>query len=210
MTRRSIVLGSAVVLAWMIGCSGSSPNDEGQPEPAKLGLPLQTQAASGASYTLRQADFQIWGYRYACGDQCEYEYSNVVSSEDYLDESSIVLDLIAGDYEIYLRDGWRLERTNEDGEVEVVDAVLLSSNTQWVYLSPHSTSWVSFQFGVGDIEVWLNGQLNIDIDVYEDPDEYYYPGVGGGWVTGGAGGIGGSPIHAGGMVSGIGGGGASG
>lgn len=35
-------------------------------------------------------------------------------------------------------------------------------------------------------EVWFNGNLNIDINVYEDPDDYYGGSGGYGWGSGGA------------------------
>jgi hypothetical protein len=61
----------------------------------------------------------------------------------------------------------------ENGEATDVEATLLSSATQWIYVSPHSSSWVSYQFGLGERSLWFNGDLTIDVQVFEDPKEYY-------------------------------------
>lgn len=50
----------------------------------------------------------------------------------------------------------------------VPEVQLLSGETQWVWVSPHSTSWVNYQFGIGDRTVWFNGKLNVEIQVYEN------------------------------------------
>lgn len=50
---------------------------------------------------------------------------------------------------------------------------MLSGESQWLYISPHSTSSAEFQFGPGERELWLNGDLNLEIQVHEDPDAYY-------------------------------------
>lgn len=92
-----------------------------------------------------------------------------------------------GYYRIRLQSGWHMEKQEDDGSFSDVEAQLLSSTSQWVYVSPRSTSWAQFDFGIGDREVWFNGQLNIDINVYEDADDYD-----GGSGGDGAGGIPGS------------------
>jgi hypothetical protein len=53
------------------------------------------------------------------------------------------------------------------------EAVLLSDSYQWLYVSPRSTSWATWQFGIGGRKLWFNGHVNINIETYEDPDEYY-------------------------------------
>ena len=184
---------AVVAAGWLaVGCDGHGSGGSTEAEPAKLGLPLKTYSSSGAEYRLRNADFQVWGYAQNCWSDPDCEaYDNNISSEDYLEEDSIVLDLIAGDYEIFLQQGWQLEKT-EDGVTEIVEATLLNDPYQWLWVSPHSTTWVSYQFGVGGTEIWLNGQVTINIDVYEDPDEYYGWGTGGSTATGGSWGTGGS------------------
>lgn len=122
-----------------------------------------------------------------------------VSSEEDPTAPSIAVDVERGQYNIYLESGWSLEKV-VDGVAETVPAVLLSGASQYAYVSPHSTSYVSFQFGVGDRTIWLNGNLNIGVEVYENPEEYYgyggmggYPGTGGYPSTGGFGGVAGYP-----------------
>jgi len=181
MNNKLATVCAILATAWLTtGCStGGSPSGDEQasPEIGNLGLPLSSTSASGVEYRLRNADFDVWGYQYDCWDydDCE-DYDESFSSEDYLEEPSIMLDLLEGDYEIHLGGEWYLERI-VDGEAEAVEAVLLNDPWQWAWVSPHSTSWVTFQFGIGDEELWLNGQLNVQIEVYEDPDEYY----GGDW-----------------------------
>jgi hypothetical protein len=41
------------------------------------------------------------------------------------------------------------------------------------YVNPHSTSWVAYEFGIGERSIWFNGKLNIEIRVHEDPSELY-------------------------------------
>lgn len=191
--NRLLAMGAVLALASIsTGCNESSEGKGAAAEDAasgKMAMPLRAYGSSGAEYRLRNAEFGIWGYNYdgcwGTGGAAGYpggcdNYQATVSSEDYLEEDTIVLDLLRGDYEISLNDGWQLERTL-DGETEVVDAVLLNGNYQWVWVEPYSTTWVSFQFGVGDEELWFNGQVNLSIDVYEDPDDYYhyYNGEGG-------------------------------
>lgn len=167
------------------GCGGSDGRTGHDSEQVgTLALPLVTNGPSGTQYRLRNATFDITGYSYY-----SYDYGNdagvgagggsstgpqqtVVSSEDNPNASSIEVNVQRGDYYIYLRDGWNLESVT-NGVATPVQATLLSSQYQWIYVSPHSTSWVSYQFGIGDSSIWLNGKLNITIDVFENPDQYY-------------------------------------
>jgi hypothetical protein len=85
-----------------------------------------------------------------------------------------------------------------------VEATLLSGQTQYVWVSRRSTSFAEFQFGLGGREIWLNGDLNIGVVLYEDPSELGYggsfPGGTAGTWSGGAGGFasGGTPAGTGG------------
>jgi hypothetical protein len=81
--------------------------------------------------------------------------------------------------------GWRFEKVTPDG-AEPVEATLLYGETQWVYVSRRSTSFAEFQFGLGGREIWLNGDLNIGVVLYEDPSEIGYAGTGGGFPVGGS------------------------
>lgn len=173
--------------AWLVaGCnSGSGAGSEGAEADAgatgTIGLPLHAASNSGTEYRLRDASFGLWGYAADCyyewDDDCEV-YEETISSEDYLEDEAITVDLLEGYYEVYLQNGWRLEKTNEDGTTEEVEAVLLNSDYQTISISRHSTSWATYQFGIGDETLWLNGELTIDMQVYEDPDEFYNPTYG--------------------------------
>jgi hypothetical protein len=94
------------------------------------------------------------------------------------------VSLEQGYYEIYLQPGWYMEKVEGDSS-EVVEAQLLSSEWQSVYVYPHSSSWAEYHFGIGTREVWLNGELTIGVQVHEDPAEYYGGGCGG-YGTGGS------------------------
>jgi hypothetical protein len=107
----------------------------------------------------------------------------IVNSEDQPDAESLTVELEQGDYIARLLPGWSMEKI-VGGVAEPVEAQLLSGESQWIWVSPHATSWVSYQFGIGDYEMWFNGNVNINIQVYENPEQYYggtspYPGTGG-------------------------------
>jgi len=74
---------------------------------------------------------------------------------------------------VQLQPGCSLEKSSGSG-TETVEATRLSGSTQWVYVYRQSTTWAEFSSGIGGREIWLNGKLNIGIDVQETP-----PGEGG-------------------------------
>jgi hypothetical protein len=162
--------------SFALGCgsehAGNGSGTQSEAQTGKVGLPLSATAASGVEYRLRNATFDIYGWSDVCDDEGCESYENSLSSEDYLDQPSITLDLLKGGYELYLEDGWELEQI-VDGEAEVVEAQLLSSSYQYVNIRPYQTAWVNFEFGVGDKELWFTGQVQINMDVYEDPEDYY-------------------------------------
>lgn len=179
------------------GCSGAQEIEA--PEMGELGLPLTTEGASGVTYRLRDATFAIhneyyyyYGYGVGGGPSMAGGPNDpstiTVSSEDDPDAQSINVSLEEGSYYIELLPGWHFEKDGPEGPEEV-EATLLSGQTQWVWVSRHSTSWAEYQFGLGGRELWLNGKLNISIVLHEDPDELYGSGgkgVGGGPWYGGA------------------------
>ena len=154
-----------------------------------IALPLGTYAESGTRYRLRNATFVIqdlyYGYSgYGGEGGGTGSGAIVVSSEDDPNADSINLSVERGYHYVTLQPGWHMEKQEQDGSFSSVEAQLLSSTSQWVYVSPRSTSWAEFNFGIGGREIWFNGKLNIGINVYEDPDDYYGTGSGG---------VGGSP-----------------
>ncbi|MDX2051224.1 MAG: hypothetical protein SFV15_02470 [Polyangiaceae bacterium] len=181
------LLKCALVAGWVLtGCGGSASNEVDPAKLGTLGLPLTTYGPSGAQYQLRHANFDIVPYSYYYGGYSTGGASNqqtmllptTASSDTNPDAPSIEVDLEQGQYQIYLQPGWSLERV-ENGVSTPVEAQLLSGETQWAYVSPHSTSWVSYQFGIGGRSLWLNGKVNIDVQVYEDPNQYYGGPTGG-------------------------------
>jgi hypothetical protein len=189
--RSSVVMGLLALTATACSNEGSDKSEAGR---GTLTLPLVTNGPSGAQYRLRDAAFAIqeysWEYeRGAGGESGTSPTSIVVSSEDDPDAGSINVDLEEGYYYLSLEPGWRLEKVGEEG-AETVEATLLSDQTQWLWISRRETSWATFEFGLGERSIWMNGQLNIDLQVYEDPDELN-GGYGGSPGNGGYGGYGG-------------------
>mgnify|MGYP001555329432 FL=1 len=95
-----------------------------------------------------------------------------VSSEDEPEAASIAVSVEQGSYYVRLQPGWHMEKV-EGGVASEVEATLLSPATQWLYVNAHSTTWVEYEFGLGERSIWFNGQLNIGIRVHEDPSELY-------------------------------------
>lgn len=193
MMKLSRRLGGLMLLAAVVplaGCSQAN-RDSGDAEKAgQLALPLTTQGASGVTYRLRDATFVINGWNYGVGGSGMggggSTTSVVVNSETDPDAATISVSLEEGQYLVELQPGWHFEKITAEG-AEDVEATLLSPNPQWVWVTRQWTSFAEFQFGLGDREIWLNGDLNIGVVLYEDPSEIY-PGTGG---TGGFGGAGG-------------------
>jgi hypothetical protein len=184
------VLGLGVVCSQLVTACASDRGAAKEDEFGTLSLPLGAYASSGTRYRLRNATFVIrdpydsgsyGGQGGGSGSE-----SIVVSSEDDLGADSIRLNVEQGSYRVTLQSGWHMEKREADGSYTRVEAQLLSSSSPWVYVYPRSTSWAEFSFGIGDREVWFNGNLNIDINVYEDPDDYYGGSGGYGWGSGGA------------------------
>lgn len=209
MKRSVFVVGLALAANALLGCAGNrggGDNEEGT-RVGTLSLPLATQGASGVTYRLRDATFTIlkdgaWGGygggSFGGGGGAGGAGPNpviTVSSETDPNAQSISVNVEEGYYFIQLQPGWHMEKL-EASAAAAVEATLLNGEGQWVWVSRQSTSWVEYQFGIGGREIWLNGDLNIDIRVYEDPSELYgYGGSGGaggsftgGSFTGGAGG----------------------
>ena len=195
---------AATALMTLVGCGSAGQGGESEESAGQLALPLVTQGASGVSYRLRDATFTIrnlgggWGGSGAGGSSGAPPIT--VSSETDPDASTISLSVEEGQYYVELAPGWHFERITPEGAVPV-EATLLWGQTQYVYVSRLSTSFAQFQFGLGDREIWLNGNLNIGVVLYEDPSEL----SGGGGVGGAApGGFGGSVIVGGSATGGTG------
>jgi hypothetical protein len=198
---------AAAGLMMLTGCGNAPASGGGAPVESigELALPLVTHGASGTLYRLRDATFAIHHYGYAgyggssVGGGGGGDEVVTVSSETDPDSETISVSLEEGQYYVELLPGWHFEKQTPEGSV-AVEATLLYGETQWVYVSRRSTSFAEFQFGLGDREVWLNGDLNIGVVLYEDPSEIGYGGSGGFGGTAGAAGA--FPGGSGGFISG--------
>lgn len=184
----------------LLGCSSENGGGDTEGAVGRLALPLVTQGASGITYRLREATFAISRYGYyggqpgtggatvsggtGSGGGWPGDEVILVSSEDDPDATSISVSLEEGGYYVQLLPGWHFEKEDPTGTV-AVEATLLSGEAQWVWVSRQSTSFAEFQFGLGDRELWLNGQLNIGVRLYEDPSQVGgYGGTSGGFAGG--------------------------
>jgi hypothetical protein len=191
-----LAMGAAVTACASDGTRGDASSEE----QGTLAVPMKTYANSGTVYRLRDAEFEVTS-AYKCYEDydatspamggsaggptdCWPQFSTVLSSEEDPDADSVAVSVEQGEYSISLRPGWRLEKV-ENGVAETVEATLLNGAYQWVWVAPRSTSWVEYQFGIGDRQIWMNGQLNVGIRVFEDPNELGTGGTGG-YPTGGA------------------------
>ncbi len=203
LSRRFGALLLVAAAASLAGCSQRNGGGGDQPGAVgKLALPLTTQGASGVTYRLRDATFNITGYSYGVGGSGwggtgGSSTTVTVSSETDPDAATISVSLEEGQYVVELLPGWHLEKLTSEG-AEAVEATLLSSNPQWVWVNRQWTSFAEFGFGLGSREVWLNGELNLGVVVYEDPSEIYGGGGSGGGFPGGTGGAGGFSVAGGG------------
>lgn len=206
LTRRlgTLVLAGAAAMT-LVGCGSSVRGGESGDEVGELALPLVTQGASGVTYRLRDATFAIHPQCYyydapAIGGSGGFAGTGMgggcgetitLNSEDEPDAQNLTVSLQEGQYYIELLPGWHFEKQGPMG-AEPVEATLLSGETQWIWVSRQSTTFAEYQFGLGDRELWLNGQLNIGVHLYEDPSEVYggTGGVGGSYGTAGAAGTG--------------------
>jgi len=207
-----------------MGCSQGA-NADGETT-GSLNLPLSTVGSSGSEYRLRDAVFVISPDYWSCypggsGGAMSTAGSSsggsgstpcpppvTVSSETDPAASAISVTLERGYYVVELLPGWRMEKI-EGGITSDVEAQLLSPASQWTYVSERSTTWLEYQFGIGDRELWFNGDLNINIRVFEDPSEIGYGGSGfGGSGFGGSGIAGSSAMGGAGAAPGAGAGGA--
>lgn len=180
MKRRTVTWATTVgfaVLALGLGnaCSSNRGGHSGDSEFGELKVSLTAEGASGTEYRLRGAVFEIEA-------QNDYNSNSVAGqpdqpvttlrSEDDPAARSLSVSLEQGLYHVRLQPGWRLERLDGQGAT-YPEATLLSPASQWIYVSRNSSSFVAYQFGLGERSIWFNGELNVNVEIYESP------GVGG-------------------------------
>ncbi|HKO95297.1 MAG TPA: hypothetical protein VJU61_29275 [Polyangiaceae bacterium] len=149
-----------------VGCSGKDVSlIEQANAPAAAGqlqLALSTRSASGNLYRLRQALFQVSQQDSPFGG-----FSALLSSEQEPLSTTLEATVPSGDYAVDLFGGWFLEKV-QGGEVTRVEAILVSSSTQFVTIRENEESVVSFRFQTnGEIIDFSEGRLIVEIEVEE-------------------------------------------
>jgi len=172
----AVALLSLGVVGLSSGCSSEQGGSNSASERAgTIALSLAAHGPAGTEYRLRDASFEISAYDgYSTEGGAEGREPLTVSSEDDPNATSISVSVEEGYYGVRLKPGWRLEKS-DGGNVTDVQATLLSSETQGVYVYRRSSTTVAYEFGLGERSIWFNGKLNIMIGVREQPDG----GVGG-------------------------------
>lgn len=133
--------------------SGKARSDD--EDVGHLNLALTGGSASGDTYRLRDGSIELLGTS-----------SAMFSTEDYLDQSVIQMDLPAGGYLARLLEGWRLERAVGDGSFEDVPARLISTNPLPFEVFDQQVTNVVLRFQAGEEIIELgNGRLLLSIFV---------------------------------------------
>jgi hypothetical protein len=136
------------------GCASSAP--ESSVGGARLAL--KATASSGAQYRLREGVFTITGAE-----------NTTVSSDDYLSQQDIVLELPAGEYEAQLEEGWFLEKFAIAAWIEV-PAQLTSVNPAPFTIAAHETTDLALSFKAGDDIIDMErGHVKISLAVDDGP-----------------------------------------
>ena len=152
----SVVAGTlAGLLAF--GCTGSTP------ETGAVSVQLVGQGASGSDYRLRDAQAYVVA--------ADGTSTLLFDTEDDPDRMRITQELDVGDYTLELRDGWRLERLDEDGPVDV-DSELVSPNPIAFTITASETTSLLLEFqveGEDDPIGMGTGELDVSIGIRE-PD----------------------------------------
>lgn len=163
MLTRSNVVAVSWALAALTGASLTTgcQQSQGVSEVAVAGemgsiqLPLVAQSASGVTYRLRDAAFELDGPTYVTID----------TRDESPEDTSLELDLPVGSYDAHLVDGWRLVRVESDGSETGVEAHLTSGNPLSFSISAGQISPVVFRFRIGSGDVDFGGaEIGIEVD----------------------------------------------
>jgi hypothetical protein len=138
-----------VLSVCIAGCAGGAG---AAPPIGTLAMPLAGEV-NGVFYRLSDASFSVSGPE---------TFDLGTTGDDAL----LVRSLTAGDYQIELHDGWRLEKEATDGLVEV-QAELESENPQDFSIADGMTTRVSVAFATDGVPVVLGppGLLIVDLAV---------------------------------------------
>ena len=128
----------------LIACTDDlRSGDEGFAEPdlsASLRVPLTAEDGAGIVYRLRNVDVEITG-----SALLSMSYRDGVRARE-----SLLTQLPAGDYTVYLRPGWRLMARNQEGVEVPAEAELLSANPFSVRVNELGDETVGFVLKHGD------------------------------------------------------------
>lgn len=165
----------AVVLGLVMGCGNS--HEQSQAGTGSLRVPLSSTSYVGKQYVLCQGTFDILNF--GTGQTW------AIDASEHTAEAYVTQTLPSGDYQVSLTN-WQLCEATADG-LEPVDAQLWSGDTQWVYINPLQASYAYFSFMVAGETLAFDGQLMIQISVWEGygaGGSFPYGGYGS--ITGGA------------------------
>jgi hypothetical protein len=174
----------AVILGLVMGCASSNDQSQAPTPTGSLRVPLSATSYVGKQYVLCQGTFGILNF--ATGQTVTLDASQH-TTEPFLTQT-----LPSGDYQVSLAD-WQLCEATTEGLVPV-DAQLWSGDTQWVYVNPLQASYAYFSFMVAGETLAFDGELVIQINVWQGY------GTAGGSATGGYGSTGGAMMETGGAA----------
>jgi hypothetical protein len=147
------LLGIAALASPLMGCGSSGAPGAKNKAMGTIRMTLTAQT-NGTTYRLRNAIFDISGV-----------VSLSLDSETNPNASVLSATLPAGNYSIYLQDGWFLERLDGTTFV-VVDATLVSPNPTSFAIVTATTTNVLYQFATNGTIVSIgSGTLDVSIDV---------------------------------------------
>jgi Lysyl oxidase len=141
----------ATVLA---GCASNPVENTGKLDVALLGV-----SPSGTVYRLRQASLTVQGPA----------STTFFNTEEDPNRTTLSADVVAGEYSVFLQEGWHLERIAADGSGVRVQATFLSANPQLFTVSANSRTVVNLHFRAGPDDVVMDqGSFDIVLQV-DDP-----------------------------------------
>ena len=140
-----------------VACDAAPADNAGD-----LRLGVLGEDAAGNIYRLRDGVFELDG-----------PTPTTISTEDQPDPvDALSIVLTAGDYEVTLSPGWRLERFDPATELTLdVDALLESPNPTSATVDDNSTTSLAFLFVVADAGPVTLGEGTLEIDIDVDVDE---------------------------------------
>jgi hypothetical protein len=150
---------------WFLALASLAACDAEPPTTGRVDMALVGQAPSGTVYRLRDAIITVEGAA----------STHFFDTEDDPNRTSLALDVVPGDYSVFLQEGWRLERIAAGGTATTVEATYLSPNPQHVTVFSFLTTHVELRFRAGtDIVVMDPGTIEIEVVVEESTTPIAY------------------------------------